>query len=73
MKLVSVTNWVDFEDEHYYREGESYPFDGREIPEERIAELSGSENKAGFPLIKAVEAPSNKKPKKAEETPEKGV
>lgn len=49
--MISLTRWRDLEDGHLYDEGEPYPFDGREIPEVRIKELSSSLNKAGFPLI----------------------
>lgn len=51
----SIVQWRDLEDGHLYSIGESYPHDGREVSEERLAELSGTQNKAGFALIKAVE------------------
>lgn len=37
-----------------YDVGDVYPVEGREVPEERLAELAGSRNKAGYPLIKKV-------------------
>ena len=37
-----------------YDVGDVYPVDGREVPEDRLAELAGSRNKAGYPLIKKV-------------------
>lgn len=36
---------------HSYRAGDIYPRDGYQPPAERIAELSGSDNKRGIPLI----------------------
>lgn len=47
----SVTIWRDLEDGHLYQIGDPFPHDGREISPERIAELSGAQNKAGFTLI----------------------
>ena len=47
----SVTIWRDLEDGHLYQAGGPFPHDGREISPERIAELSGAQNKAGFTLI----------------------
>ena len=45
-----------------YEVGDTFPRKGLEVAEERLAELSGSENKQGEPLIKEVKEP---KPKKA--------
>ena len=43
----------DREDKHIYDiKGERFPFDGREISEERIIELSTANNKIGRVLIK---------------------
>lgn len=40
---------------HAYNVGDTYPRDGSKPSEERIAELAGSENKQGEPLIELVE------------------
>ena len=49
--MISIAYWIDSEDGHLYGVGEPFPFDGREIPEERKRELCSSLNKAGFPLV----------------------
>lgn len=70
MKYVSTAQWRDLEDKHIYGVGEEFPFDGREVPESRIEELSCPQNKAGFAVIKAVDEP---KPVEEEETPKKAT
>lgn len=42
---------------HVYKVGDIFPYDGKEIPEARIAELSGSNNRQGTPLIELVPEP----------------
>ena len=61
-KYVSTTRWRDLEDNHLYATGDDYPYDGREISGERIAELSSTQNKAGFALIYPVEVPNEVEP-----------
>ena len=56
---------------HLYNPGDPFPYDAREIPANRIAELSGSQNKAGFALIKAVEEEKPEPIKEQEEAPKK--
>lgn len=62
--------FTDLQDNNFpYYEGDVYPRKGAEPTAERIAELSGKDNKQGAPLIKKVEkAPDKKKTgkKKAE-------
>ena len=60
--MKSLITWVDIQDGHEYHEGETFPHDGREIPEERIRELSAADNQIGRPVI-TVEArkPGKKK------------
>ena len=70
---ISTTQWRDLRDGHLYEAGEPFPHDGREIPEERIAELTTTQNKAGFALIKAVQTPDDKKPKQAPKTAKTAV
>lgn len=59
--MKSLTRWVDADDGHLYDTGDEYPFDGRDIPDDRIKELSTAMNKAGFPLIEADKAEPRKK------------
>ena len=61
-KLVSLRTWVDLTDGHEYVTGEPFPHDGREIPEKRLKELSGTENDTGTPLIAEMEV-QDEKPK----------
>lgn len=55
--------FTDLQDGNYpYEVNDTFPRKGLEVTEERLVELSGSENKQGEPLIKEVKEP---KPKKA--------
>lgn len=60
-----IKYFTDLQDNnHEYNVGDIFPREGLEVTPERIAELSGKDNKQGCPLIeKAEEAP--KKAKKA--------
>jgi hypothetical protein len=69
----SIREWRDLEDGHLYHTGEPFPHDGREISESRIAELSGTQNKAGFALIKALPKPDEEKPVREAEQAQKPV
>lgn len=40
-----------------YEAGDDYPRPGLDVTPERLAELAGSDNRTGRPLIKRVEAP----------------
>lgn len=42
---------------HEYNEGDVFPRKGKEVSEERLAELAGSGNRQGVPLIVLVEEP----------------
>ena len=47
--------FVDLQDNNFaYNKGDIYPRAGFAVSEERLAELSGSENKQGEPLIELV-------------------
>lgn len=72
MKYISTVTWRDNTDGHLYREGEPFPFDGREIPKDRLEALENGRNRAGLRLIRACEiqdepeeAPKAEAPKKA--------
>ena len=50
-----IRYFTDLQDNDYaYEVGDTYPREGLSPTEERIAELSGSDNKQGTPLIAAV-------------------
>jgi len=74
-RYVSAQVWQDLTDGHLYREGDVFPFDGREISAERLAALESGRNRAGLRLIRAdgakdeqAEAPKKEAPKKASES-----
>ena len=71
MKYISAYTWRDNTDGHLYREGEPFPFDGREIPKERLEALESGRNRAGLRLIRAVEVQDEPEEARKEETPEK--
>ena len=68
---VSTQVWRDLTDGHLYTEGEKFPFDGREIAPERLAELESGRNRAGLRLIGAVESVSEPEEARKEEAPKK--
>ena len=54
----AIMDFVDLQDnERSYRAGETFPRPGLRVTKARLAELAGNDNKMGFPLIEAVEAP----------------
>lgn len=60
--------FTDLQDnDHPYNVGDIFPREGVTVTEGRIAELAGSENKQGQPLIEEVKeaAPKKAAPKKA--------
>lgn len=53
---VVIKAFTDLHDRnHPYNVGDSFPRKGIEVTEERLAELSGSSNKQGMPLIEKYE------------------
>ena len=68
---ISLREWRDNTDGHLYREGEPFPFDGREIPKERLEALESGRNRAGLRLIRAVEVQDEPEEARKEEAPEK--
>ena len=70
---VSLQTWRDLTDGHLYHEGDSFPFDGREIPAERLEQLESGRNGAGLRLIKACEAKDGPKEAPKAEAPVKAV
>lgn len=62
-----IYKFVDLQDnDHVYEIGDVYPREGSEVTDERIAELSGDQNKIGSPLIEKVKQPKKKAEKKVE-------
>ena len=59
--------FTDLNDNNYpYNAGDIFPRSGASVSEGRLAELAGSNNKQGEPLIALVEdAPKEEAPKKA--------
>ena len=61
------------DDNHPYNVGDTFPRKGLDVTGERLAELSGKDNKQGVPLIRLVEKaadapkPAAKRTKKAAE------
>lgn len=78
MLYISMGKWRDLSDGHLYHEGDKFPFDGREIENQRLTNLLTNGNRAGFPLIKEQTADSDlempikeqKRQKKAVNAPE---
>lgn len=54
-----------------YNVGDVFPHDGMEVSEERLAELSGSDNKQGVPLIELVQEKTDKKTSSSRSTTKK--
>ncbi|MDE8123714.1 hypothetical protein PT204_07660 [Erysipelothrix rhusiopathiae] len=53
MKYIVIKRWHDLQDNNYqYEVGDIYPREGLEPSENRILELSSSNNIPGIPLIK---------------------
>ena len=70
---VSVRKWRDYEDGHLYNAGDPFPHDGRVISDSRVAELSGTQNKAGFALIRPCAVPNEEIPAETAEQPKKAT
>ena len=73
MKYISTVTWRDNTDGHLYAEGEPFPFDGREIPKERLEALESGRNRAGLRLIRAVEAQDEPEEARKGEAPKKAT
>jgi len=72
-KYFSTVTWRDNTDGHLYREGEPFPFDGREITGDRLESLESGRNRAGLRLIRAVEVQDEPVEAMKEEAPEKAA
>ena len=69
----SLREWRDNSDGHLYREGEPFPFDGREITKERLDSLESGHNRAGLRLIRAEEVQDEPEEVRKEEEPKKAA
>ena len=59
-----IKYFTDLQDKnHPYNVGDTFPREGMEVTEERLAELAGSDNKQSVPLIEKVEEKTPKKKK----------
>ncbi|EAC2299796.1 TPA: Rho termination factor N-terminal domain-containing protein [Listeria monocytogenes] len=56
MSYTVLKDFTDLSSNHIYREGDKFPREGEEVTEERLAELSGSDNKRGEPMIEKLVA-----------------
>ena len=69
----SIARWRDLEDGYLYNDGDKFPHDGREVSAERIAELCGTQNKAGFALIRPCATPIRETSVEEVEEPKKPI
>ncbi len=59
MSYRAAVRFADLQDGRYmYNAGDTFPRDGLTVTEARLAELAGSDNRAGYPLIMAVPDPA---------------
>ena len=66
MMYKVIKFFTDLHDnDHPYSVGDTFPRSGVTVTEKRLAELAGSNNKQGVPLIQLVEEPVKEAPKKA--------
>lgn len=72
-KFFSVETWRDNTDGHLYREGEPFPFDGREVSQDRLDELRSGRNRAGLALIRACGVQDEPKAVRKEKAPGKAA
>lgn len=57
-------DFFDVSADHGYSTGDKFPFDGAKVSAERIAELSGNDNKLGMPLIEEIPTVTPRRSKK---------
>lgn len=61
MTYKAATRFADLTDNrHIYEAGDTFPRPGLSVSENRLAELAGSNNRSGHPLIKAVPEPQKR-------------
>ena len=63
-----IHKFYDLKDNnHAYSVGDTFPHNGVEVDDERIAELASDKNRLGVPLIEAIEEKPKRTRKKKEE------
>ena len=64
-----IKSFTDLQDNnHAYYVGDTFPHDGVEVDDKRIAELASDKNRLGVPLIEEIaEKPKRTRKKKSEE------
>ena len=63
-----IKSFTDLQDNNYaYYVGDTFPHNGVEVGDERIAELASDKNLQGIPLIEEVEEKQKRKRKKKSE------
>ena len=64
-----IKSFYDLKDNnHVYSVGDTFPHNGVEVGDERIAELTSDKNRLGVPLIEEIlEKPKRTRKKKSEE------
>ena len=64
-----IKSFTDLQDNNYaYSVGDTFPHDGVDVDDERIAELASDKNRLGVPLIEEIaEKPKRTRRKKEEE------
>lgn len=67
MAYISTRIWRDLTDHHLYHEGDPFPFDGRDVPADRLQQLETGRNRAGLQMIQAA---AETQETGTEETPE---
>ena len=70
MSYIVLMRFADFQDSNrIYEAGDTYPRPGLDVSPERLAELAGSDNRIGQPLIVDVDAPCDECAVERAETP----
>ena len=70
MRYIAITRFADLQDgRRIYEAGDEYPRPGFSVSAERLAELAGSDNRMGKPLIVDVDAPCGECAVEAPQTP----
>ena len=73
----ALIRFCDRQDDMFmYEAGDTYPRPGLDVTPERIAELAGSDNRMGYPLIRREETPvepGNDDPKETPTEPPKSA
>jgi hypothetical protein len=71
--FVCKLRWRDLTDGHLYQAGDPFPFDGREVPADRIDSLVSGKNRAGIAFISPVKEKVKEILTETPEAPKKAV